>query len=79
MLRESLQLERVESIFATSNVLHRVLTPAALTRGRRKGGLGVMKASGIEHQKKKKNRKNKGACLEIMSKENSRQSRSTGI
>lgn len=38
MLRESLQLERVESVLATADVLHRVLTPATLTGGRGEGG-----------------------------------------
>lgn len=71
MLREGLQLERVESILATAHVLHRVLTPATLAG---EGGTGVMKGSGIKQQYKRTNRRkknnNKGSCLEIVSKEN---------
>lgn len=50
MLRESLQLERVESVLATAHVLHRVLTPATLT-----GRMGIMTGSGIKQQCKRTN------------------------
>lgn len=64
MLRESLQLERVESVLATSHVLHRVLTPATLT-----GGDGGDESKWNWTTTTTTTTKKKGPCLETMSKE----------